>query len=313
MKITVAIPAYKPNFLYEAIESVINQSYTDWELIIINDHSPYNISNIVNSVNDERIKYFVNDKNCGAINVVDNWNKCLKECSSDYIVLMGDDDKLPKESLANYVKLINENPGYDIYHGRSVLIDENSNPIYIQDDRPTVESLYEAIWERMDGRQQFIGDYLFRTNSLRKEGGFFKLPLAWGSDDISVFRAIGNKGIANTNELCFCYRSNRFSISSSGNSDIKMDATFKHKKWLQDVLLNSNVEKEDGIIKSLAIKRLSNYFIKKRIHIVAEDIAGNGFYRFFRWITRRGNIQLSFQLLVLALMESIKLKKASKV
>lgn len=47
MKITIAIPAYKANFLKEAIESVVQQSYNDWELVIVNDHSPHDLTSIV--------------------------------------------------------------------------------------------------------------------------------------------------------------------------------------------------------------------------------------------------------------------------
>lgn len=63
MKITIAIPAYKANFLKEAIESVVQQSYNDWELVIVNDHSPHDLTSIVEPfLCDDRIKYFINPK-----------------------------------------------------------------------------------------------------------------------------------------------------------------------------------------------------------------------------------------------------------
>ncbi len=311
MKITVAIPTYKPNFLSEAIQSVVDQTYEDWELVIVNDHSPFDIIDIVNKFKDDRIKYFVNEINCGAVDVVDNWNKCLFNSTGKYILLMGDDDMLPKDSLSNYAELIAAYPNYDVYHGRAILIDEHSEPIYIQDGRPTVESLCAAIWQRIDGRQQFIGDYIFRVASLRDCGGYYKLPLAWGSDDISVFRAIGNKGIANTNKVSFCYRVNRYSISSSGNADLKIRATFIHYDYLSKILKSVSAKGIDRVLQRLAINRLDNYFIKKRIHIVAEDVVSKGCYRIIRWIQRRKEIQLSIKFIALAFIEAYKLKQAT--
>lgn len=312
MKITVGIPAYKPNFLKDAIDSILNQTFTDWELVIVNDHSPYDLSKIVHEYHDDRIKYYINEKNCGAINVVDNWNKCLSKATGDFILLMGDDDKLPKESLQNYAELIEAIPSLNVYHGRAVLIDEENHPIYIQDDRPQRETLCEAIWQRMDGRQQFIGDYVFRVSALKGVGGFYKLPLAWGSDDISVFRAIADKGIGNTNMISFCYRSNRYSITSLGNTDLKLETTFQHQNWLKNVLDKVETSGTDAIIRELARNRLENNFKKKRVHTIAEDMASKGYYRLLRWLIRRRQIRLSPKIIVYALVEAIKLKTAAK-
>jgi glycosyltransferase involved in cell wall biosynthesis len=311
MKISVGIPAYKSIFLKEAIDSVINQTYENWELVIVNDHSPYNVSEIVDGYHDDRIQYHINEKNCGAIDVVDNWNKCLSMATGDFILLMGDDDRLPKECLKNYVELIEDFPSLDVYHGRAVLIDEDNNPIYIQDDRPAIETLCEAIWQRMDGRQQFIGDYLFRVSTLKSERGFYKLPLAWGSDDITVFRAIKDKGIGNTNKISFFYRSNRYSITSSGYTDLKIATTFHHQSWLKDALKSVKPLDSDIVIRELALNRLENNFRKKRIHTIAEDMTSKGYYRIVKWLLRRKQINLSLKHIVYALVEAIKLRTAA--
>ena len=66
MKFSVAIPAYKPQFLKEAIESVQAQSFTDWELIIVDDCSPADLRSIVAPfLLDSRISYYRNEKNFG--------------------------------------------------------------------------------------------------------------------------------------------------------------------------------------------------------------------------------------------------------
>ncbi|HFZ0442388.1 TPA: glycosyltransferase family 2 protein, partial [Raoultella ornithinolytica] len=110
-KFTIGIPAYKASFLKECIDSILSQTFHDFELIIVNDASPENLDTIISSYNDKRIHYFKNEKNCGAENVIDNWNKCLSYANGDYFILMGDDDKLDVNYLSEFNKLISEHPG----------------------------------------------------------------------------------------------------------------------------------------------------------------------------------------------------------
>ena len=80
MKFSVTIPTYKSRFLKEAIESVVGQTYADWELVIVDDCSPEPLKEIVEPfLSDSRISYYRNEKNCGAVNVVDNWNRNIQK------------------------------------------------------------------------------------------------------------------------------------------------------------------------------------------------------------------------------------------
>ena len=110
MLFSVLIPAYKPNYLDDAITSVLSQTYNNFELLIVDDCSPYDIKDIVDKYKDERIKYFRNQQNCGAENVVDNWNICLSYAKGDYIICMGDDDLLLPSCLEVYLYYITAVP-----------------------------------------------------------------------------------------------------------------------------------------------------------------------------------------------------------
>ena len=106
---SILIPAYKSMFIKECIQSILNQTYTNYEIIVVNDASPENIDSIISEIHDDRVKYFKNKFNCGAVNVVDNWNICLKHASGEYVICMGDDDKLLPNCLEEYYNLINQN------------------------------------------------------------------------------------------------------------------------------------------------------------------------------------------------------------
>ena len=61
MKFSIAIPAFKSAFLKECIDSVLNQTYKNFELIIVNDHSPEDIRGIIEQFADIRIRYYENN------------------------------------------------------------------------------------------------------------------------------------------------------------------------------------------------------------------------------------------------------------
>lgn len=249
MKFSVTIPIYKATFLRECIESVLSQTYKDFEVIIVNDASPEDLTSIVKSFDDSRIKYYVNEKNCGAINVVDNWNKCLSYATGDYIICMGDDDKLLPSCLEEYVKLIETYPGLGVYHAWTELIDENSCVINMQEARPLYERVYSMMWERWKSRLQYIGDFLFDRKLLINNGGFYKLPLAWASDDLSAYIAAQKNGIANMQVPGFQYRINSKTITNTSNAEIKLEAINMEEQWYRGFLAKE--PKENDVVEKI--------------------------------------------------------------
>ena len=268
MKFSIAIPAYKPQYLEEAIMSVLSQSYDNWELIVVDDCSPYNLKVVLKSFNDTRIKYYRNDKNFGAINVVENWNRCLEYVSGDYVICMGDDDRLLPNCIEEYKKLIEKYPGLNVYHGLTEIIDENSCFLDYQAPRPEYESALSLMYNRFENRRhQYIGDFLYKVVPLKENGGFFKLPLAWGSDDISAIIAASGAGIANTQVPVFQYRVNRHTISSSVNSEYKLLALKEERIWYHKFLNNytpdGDIEKKYYLLLSEKI----DFFLYEKLYM----------------------------------------------
>ena len=246
MKFSITIPTYKSKFLQEAIESVVSQTYEDWELIIVDDCSPEDIEAVAKPyMIDKRVHYYRNEKNCGSVNVVDNWNICLGYATGDYVICIGDDDRLLPCCLEEYKKLIEKYPTLNVYHARTEIIDERGYIKNLQEQRPEWESALSLIWNRWDHRnRQYIGDFCYKREFLQQVGGYYKLPLAWGSDDITAVLAAKEKGIANTQTFCFQYRENSHSITSStANAKIKIEASMMQNEWY-DVLLSEMKERE---------------------------------------------------------------------
>ena len=85
-KISILIPAFKIAYLRKCLDSICKQSYNNWEVVVVDDCSPEDIKSIVFGYNDNRIFYYRNEHNYGAVNVVDNWNKCLEYATGDYCI-----------------------------------------------------------------------------------------------------------------------------------------------------------------------------------------------------------------------------------
>jgi glycosyltransferase involved in cell wall biosynthesis len=312
MKFSIGIPAFKLIYLKECIDSVLSQTISDYELIIVNDASPENIDNVIELCNSSQIRYYKNEKNFGSVNVVDNWNKCLSYATGEYFILMGDDDKMSPNYLQEFSSLIEKFPSCDIYHCRTIIINERSIPISLSEPRPEFESVYDSILQRMKGnRLFFISDYVFRTQTLKNNGGFFKLPLAWASDDITSYIASKKNGIAHTNEPVFFYRQHAQTISNTGNIYYKMDAILDEEKWLSS-FVEKNIEGfTDNLLKRNIKLELKIFIQKKKIRTIYSANDSN-IFSFLKWFLVRKKFQLSTRELLYAGLMKFKEKRKAR-
>lgn len=304
VKFSIIIPAYKRKFLRECIDSIIAQTYANFELIIVDDASPEDLYSIVSKYCDNRIQYYRNANNCGGINVVDNWNICLGYCTGKYVICMGDDDKLLPNCLQVYYDMILKHPGFGIYHGWTELIDENSHIVKIQEARPEVECVYSMMWHRWNGRVQYIGDFLFEVALLRKNKGFYKNPLGWASDDISACIAAKYKGVVNSQIPIFQYRINSQTISKTGNCLLKIEAVERKKKWYH-VFLAQNIPNPNTtsfIFWSMLKKECNSKMDKKKALYLSVDMKKDFFMIFFYYLFHMKKCNINTKIFLYAII-----------
>lgn len=107
-KISVVMPAYNAEkYIAEAIKSILNQTFSDFEFIIIDDGSTDRTVNIVNSFSDERIRFFQNESNLG---VAETLNRGLDLASGQYIARMDSDDISLPERFEMQASFMDEHP-----------------------------------------------------------------------------------------------------------------------------------------------------------------------------------------------------------
>lgn len=309
-RFSLTIPAYKSAFLHEAIDSCLSQTYADFELIIVDDASPEDIKGIVDRFDDQRIRYYRNEKNCGAIDVVDNWNICLSYARGEYIICMGDDDRLLPCCLEEYARLIEEYPEIGLLHGWTEIIDEHSQITELSAPRPLWESAYSVAWNRWENRHhQYIGDWCFETEWLRQQGGFYKSPLAWSSDDITAIIGASKNGVVNSQQPCFQYRNHDSTITTNGgNSSIKMDAVRMEREWFEKFLAKEPKDKLDCIYRKMFLNNMQKHFERKYGTTIAWDLNSNSIFRIFRYYRFRKNFGYTRRALGYAIQSWIRYK-----
>ena len=114
-------------FLEETINSVINQTYHNWELLIVDDCSTDNSIEIIKSFidKDDRIKLFENEKNSGA---AASRNKALREATGKWIAFLDSDDLWTPDKLEKQIAFMTEN-SYKFSFTKYEHIDEESKPL----------------------------------------------------------------------------------------------------------------------------------------------------------------------------------------
>ncbi len=122
--VSIIMPSYNTGkFIQETIDSVINQTYDNWELIIVDDCSSDNTDDIVKSINDNRVIYLKNERNNGA---AISRNKALRKAKGKWIAFLDSDDLWKENKLEKQIKFMKDNNYYFTYTNY-IEIDENGN------------------------------------------------------------------------------------------------------------------------------------------------------------------------------------------
>lgn len=108
-KVTVAIPTYnRRDYLKQSIESVLAQTFSDFEILVFDNHSDYNVADFLDGFNDPRIKLVGSEENLGGFG-----NFCriyLYKFASPYLVIFHDDDAMHPQMLEREFGVLEKNP-----------------------------------------------------------------------------------------------------------------------------------------------------------------------------------------------------------
>lgn len=226
-KISFLVPVYnvEEKYLRECIESIINQYYTNWELILIDDCSTYKYIKpllIEYSNLDSRIKTYFRTEN-GHISAATNTG--LEKASGEFIALVDNDDLIKPEALFEVVKMINKYKNVDMIYSDEDKIDSKS------EFRTGV--FFKPNWspDAFLGHMYLCHLGVYRTEIARKIGGF-RLGYEGAQDyDFALRFTEKTKNIYHVSKVLYHWRMIPTSTASgASNKNYAYDASLKAKK-----------------------------------------------------------------------------------
>lgn len=200
--VTIGIPTYNraDGYLKEAIESVINQTYSNLEIIVSDNCSSDDTGLVVKSFKDQRIHYYRHNENIGANN---NFNFCLEKAKGAYFLLLHDDDLIDIDFVETCMNVVKDRTDIGIVRTGSRVINTEGN--VLNETPNTAGGLstedFFRVWFAWK-TALYLCSTLFNTKKLREIGGFqsrhnlfqdvhaeLKLASKYGRIDIQEIKA----------------------------------------------------------------------------------------------------------------------------
>lgn len=186
-RVSICIPAYnQPEFLRRTLDSVVVQSFQDYEVVITDDSTDDAVLRVAKAyLVDPRFQYFRNAERQGTPG---NWNEAIRRAKAPLVKLLHHDDWFSHEhSLGMFVQMLDEDASADFAFCASMIVDERQQFLYTS--RPTKEQLRRL---RSDPMSLFAGNFIGAPSAtiFRKQSALvFDTNLKW-LVDIDFYIAI---------------------------------------------------------------------------------------------------------------------------
>lgn len=227
------MPVYNAeSYVALAIESILKQTYSDFEFVIVEDGSSDSSLSIIKSYSDKRIQLYPHKTNKG---VAYSRNQGIELCKGEYLALMDADDIAPLDRLEKSLRFLEENPQVDAVGGKVIVIDGKGNYIHTnwqQYENPRYIKAYMILNNTVAN-----GSILFRK-SVVKENSIQYLDGMLGMEDYRFWCEFLHYGtIANMNETLQYYR-----VVESGLSEQAKRKKRKEREQVMDEIHRYNFD-----------------------------------------------------------------------
>ncbi len=228
-KVSVIVPNYNhARFLEQRIQSILNQTYQDFEIIYLDDFSTDNSNEVfAQFADDPRIRSILNQSNSGS--PFKQWNKGIKAANGEYIWIAESDDDADPKLLETLVSMIEKDPRIGIAYCQSRQIDEHNNQGSTLDW--WTEDLDQERWKKAFINQGLAEcrDYLVFKNTIPNASavltrkllfekiGYAEETLFLCGDWISWIRLLFHADIAFTAQPLNYYRKHNSTVRSSAS------------------------------------------------------------------------------------------------
>lgn len=214
-KVSVIITTLNASkFLEQSIESVLNQTYSNLEILIADDCSSDNTRDIIDKYarNDSRIRVYNNDVN---LHYLRTRNKLLEKSTGELIGFCDADDYMTSDRIEKQVVAFQEDESLVLCGCQPQYVDENGMKLSASSDKPTSDSQIKASYMNVN---PFIGPTLVLKRRVFKELGWYRdFFNGLGNEDYDLTsRIIPHNKCINLSERLYYYRQHDASTSRAG-------------------------------------------------------------------------------------------------
>lgn len=204
-KVSICIPTYNTaRYLPCAIESVLEQDFTDFELVICDDGSTDNTPEICQGYKDLRIRYI---RLPGKSGQAGNFNRCIREARGEYLTILHADDYFLPGFITDRVSRLDANPQFGFVFGAVRVVDAEGESLS-ESGRWTEDRSFAkgALVEPLLFGCILSPPSLMVRKALVNEAGLFRTDLTWGHDWEWAIRLAENAGAYYVSEPMSAYR-----------------------------------------------------------------------------------------------------------
>ena len=218
-KVSVVMSVYNAGaFLREAVDSVLAQTFEDFEFIIIDDGSTDDSLPLLRSINDGRLK-IVEQENRG---LIASLNRGIELAQGQYIARMDADDRCEPDRFSLQVRHLDQNPDIALLGGSISTMDETGNPLAARVGFPQT---HEEIWADI-GRRPWVFCHpavMFRRDAAIAVG-MYRKEFAHAEDAEFFARLMTRYRAANLSEVLLSYRLRRSAVSFTKTAHGRINA-----------------------------------------------------------------------------------------
>lgn len=259
--ISVIMSTYKEDerLLRESIESILNQTYKDFEYIIILDYPDNDVHKSVieeYALKDDRINFYINEKNMG---LTDSLNRGLSLCHGEYIARMDADDISLPDRLERQMEYLEKNH-YDLIGGITEMINENGSLLYSIKSVPTdPKKINKALrYSQCIAHPTWLG----KKEVFEKNAGYRHMPLC-EDYDFTLRAVLNGFVISNLNEAVLKYRMTSNSISRSNLFEQYLYMSYITNEYKNNRI--ASVDKAYAYVQQHLNEKDSNKYLKANV------------------------------------------------
>lgn len=247
-KISVIIPLYnKEKVIFNTVTSVLNQTYKDFEIIIVDDGSTDNSIESISKIKDNRLRVLSKDN--GGVSSARNFG--LKNAKSEYIYFLDADDLILPDCLSSYAELIEKYNNHNVFVANLKIRDQNSDEyLYCKNKQyeRIVKKPFKAYWNKEIYPRP--GAMIIKKVCLKKIG-YFNTEISRHEDTEFVMRMLENFEIVYAPFISFIY------VKETNHESTKIHSFKKEFGYYIDLKNKSFYEK-------LILSEIFNSYYKRR-------------------------------------------------